>query len=62
LEDAFDRLSVPYRMEGGSLVLETGDGKAGEVAELLVGLGYEDVSIGQDLAGRERVVDGRTPR
>ncbi len=47
---------------GGSLVLETGDGKAGEVAELLVGLGYEDVSIGQDLAGRERVVDGRTPR
>ena len=47
---------------GGSLVLETGDGKAGAVAELLTGLGYEDVSIGEDLAGRERVVDGRTPR
>jgi release factor glutamine methyltransferase len=47
---------------GSSLVLETGDGKAGAVAELLTGLGYEEVSIGEDLAGRERVVDGRTPR
>jgi release factor glutamine methyltransferase len=47
---------------GGSLVLETGDGKAGEVAELLARLGYEDVAIGQDLAGRERVVEGRKPR
>jgi release factor glutamine methyltransferase len=47
---------------GGSLVLETGDGRAGVVAELLMGLGYEEVSIGEDLAGRERVVDGRTPR
>ena len=45
----------------GSLVLETADGKAGDVAELLASLGYEDVSIGQDLAGRERVVDGRAP-
>jgi release factor glutamine methyltransferase len=47
---------------GGSLVLETGDGKASEVAGLLRSLGYEDVSIGEDLAGRERVVDGRKPR
>jgi release factor glutamine methyltransferase len=47
---------------GGSLVLETGDGKAGSVAQLLMGLGYEQVSIGNDLAGRERVVDGRTTR
>jgi release factor glutamine methyltransferase len=47
---------------GGSLVLETADGMAGAVAGLLRGLGYEEVSIGDDLAGRERVVDGRTPR
>ncbi len=47
---------------GGPLVLETADGKSGDVAGLLRSLGYEDVSIGQDLAGRERVVDGRTPR
>jgi release factor glutamine methyltransferase len=46
---------------GGSLVLETADGKAGAVAELLASLGYEEVSISQDLSGRERVVDGRTP-
>ena len=47
---------------GGSLVLETGNNQAHNVAELLTGLGYEEVSIGEDLAGRERVVDGRTPR
>jgi release factor glutamine methyltransferase len=47
---------------GGALALEAGDGKAGAVAELLERLGYEEVSIGADLAGRERVVDGRTPR
>ncbi len=47
---------------GGALVLETGDGKAGEVAELLLSLGYEDVAIGQDLGGRERIVEGRKPR
>jgi release factor glutamine methyltransferase len=56
-EQARSRLAA-----GGSLVLETGDGKAGTVAELLMGLEYEEVSIGEDLAGRERVVDGRTPR
>jgi release factor glutamine methyltransferase len=47
---------------GGALALETADGRAGEVAELLGRLGYEEVSIGQDLAGRERIVDGRAPR
>jgi release factor glutamine methyltransferase len=47
---------------GASLVLEVADGKAQEVAALLEGLGYEAVSIGKDLAGRGRVVDGRSPR
>jgi release factor glutamine methyltransferase len=47
---------------GGSLAFEVADGKAGEVAALLRRLGYEQVTIGEDLAGRERVVDGRTPR
>lgn len=46
---------------GGWLVLETADGEAGTVAELLTRLGYQEVSIGQDLAGRERVVEGRKP-
>ena len=56
-EDALPRLAP-----GGRLVLETADGEAGNVAALLEGLGYEDVRIGEDLAGRERVVDGRAPR
>jgi release factor glutamine methyltransferase len=46
----------------GRLVLETADGKANAVAGLLVELGYEGVTIGQDLGGRERVVDGCAPR
>ena len=45
----------------GALVLETGDGKAEAVADLFRRLGYEEVSIGQDLSGRERIVDGRAP-
>jgi len=47
---------------GGSLAFEVADGKAGEVAGLLRRLGYEQVAIGEDLAGRDRVVDGRAPR
>jgi release factor glutamine methyltransferase len=52
------RVLVP----GGLLALEVADGKAQGVARLLNGLGYEEVTIGKDLAGRERVVDGRAPR
>jgi release factor glutamine methyltransferase len=44
---------------GGHLVLETADGAAAGVAELLERLGFEDVHRTHDLAGRERVVDGR---
>jgi release factor glutamine methyltransferase len=45
---------------GGWLVLEVADGKAREVAAALAELGYESISIGTDLAGRERVVSGTT--
>ena len=41
------------------LVLEVGDGQAPAVAEALRVLGYSDVAITRDLAGRERVVEGR---
>jgi release factor glutamine methyltransferase len=47
---------------GASLALEVADGKAQDVAALLGRLGYEEVTIGKDLAQRERVVDGRAPR
>ena len=41
------------------LVFEVGYGKAEDVAATLRGLGYSDVAITQDLAGLERVVEGR---
>lgn len=44
---------------GGRLVLEVGDGQALRVARLLARLGYDEVAVTPDLAGRERVVDGR---
>jgi release factor glutamine methyltransferase len=41
------------------LVLEVGDGQAAEVARALAAAGYRDVAIARDLAGLERVVEGR---
>jgi release factor glutamine methyltransferase len=42
----------------GRLVLECGDGQAAGLAEALRSLGYADVLETQDLAGRDRVVEG----
>jgi release factor glutamine methyltransferase len=44
---------------GGWLVLEVGDGQAPATLELAAALGYLDGTITRDLAGRERVVEGR---
>jgi release factor glutamine methyltransferase len=41
------------------LVLEVGDGQADDVADVLRGAGYTDVLITPDLAGVDRVVEGR---
>jgi release factor glutamine methyltransferase len=41
------------------LVFEVGDGQAHDVAGTLAAFGYEDVTITQDLAGLDRVVEGR---
>jgi release factor glutamine methyltransferase len=46
---------------GGALVLEVADGDAGRVAALLRELGYVEVLVTNDLAGRERVVEGVVP-
>jgi len=43
----------------GHLVLEVADGRAGQVSQLLGRLGYDDVRRGEDLTGRDRVVEGR---
>jgi release factor glutamine methyltransferase len=60
--EAIAERALPRLAAGAPLVLETADGEARAVAALLTGLGYADVRIGEDLAGRERVVDGRAPR
>jgi release factor glutamine methyltransferase len=41
------------------LVLEVGDGQAEDVAAVLKEAGYDDVTITPDLAGIDRVVEGR---
>jgi release factor glutamine methyltransferase len=46
---------------GAPLVVEVGDGQAGSVAGMLRRLGYGEVSVSEDLAGRERIVEGRRP-
>jgi release factor glutamine methyltransferase len=44
---------------GGWLVLECGDGQAAHLAAELESFGYADVLQTRDLAGRDRVVEGR---
>ena len=46
---------------GGFLVLETHASSAGDVVELVRDRGYDGSRITRDLAGRERVVEGRRP-
>jgi release factor glutamine methyltransferase len=46
---------------GGALVLEIGDGQAGETAALCRSAGFQDVQARADLGGIERVVSGRRP-
>jgi release factor glutamine methyltransferase len=46
---------------GGWLVLECGDGQAESLAAELGALGYADVLVSPDLAGRDRIVEGRCP-
>ena len=50
--------AVAVLRDGGALVLEVADGDAGRVAALLRELGYRNVTITDDLAGRARVVEG----
>jgi release factor glutamine methyltransferase len=44
---------------GGWLVLEIGETQGGEVRGILSRRGFDDVSIGPDLAGRDRIAEGR---
>ncbi|HEY7379605.1 MAG TPA: peptide chain release factor N(5)-glutamine methyltransferase [Gaiella sp.] len=53
------RSALAVLAEGGALVLEVGDGQAAAVASSLREAGYTDVRVTPDLAGRDRVVEGR---
>jgi len=46
---------------GGAIALEVGDGQAIATAALLEELGFEAIRITTDLAGIDRVVEGRRP-
>ena len=46
---------------GAALVFEVGDGQATDVADMLRELRYEAVRVSKDLAGRDRIVEGRHP-
>ena len=55
------RAALSVLRPGGALVLETAGGRAEEVADLLRELGYADVGVTDDLAGRSRVAEGVRP-
>ena len=57
--EAVARAATDVLSPGGHLVLEVGDGQATTTAAMLDGLGYGAVVTTPDLAGRDRVVEGR---
>jgi release factor glutamine methyltransferase len=57
--DKIARAATDALRPGGWLVLETAAGAGERVRRLLEELGYERVTITPDLAGRDRVVEGR---
>ena len=62
-QEAIAACAPEVLVAGGALALEVADGKAAEIAAVLETGGYsEEVTATRDLAGRERIVDGRTRR
>jgi len=57
--EAIARAAMAELTPGGWLVVEVGDGQAAGTLTLLEGLGYAEGRITPDLAGRDRVVEGR---
>jgi release factor glutamine methyltransferase len=56
------RAAAAVLRPGGAVVLESYDERARAVADLLARSGFTDVAVTRDLAGRERVVEGRLAR
>lgn len=59
LHDVIAAAALPTLVQGGAVAFECGDGQTAAVADELRTLGYRDVVVTRDLAGRERVVEGR---
>jgi release factor glutamine methyltransferase len=59
--EAVARGSVSVLAPAGGLVLEVGEGQAAATAALLTGLDFTAVRITPDLAGIDRIVEGRRP-
>jgi release factor glutamine methyltransferase len=59
ITEAIARAAPGVLRDGGWLVLEVGDGTAGDVAALLATAGFREVVRTPDLAERDRVVEGR---
>jgi release factor glutamine methyltransferase len=59
--EAIAQAALGVLRPGGWTVLECGDGEARGLADTLRLLGYEEVVVSPDLAGRDRVVEGRRP-
>jgi release factor glutamine methyltransferase len=60
--EAVARAATEALRPGGWLVLETAAGTGERIRSLLDDLGYERVTITPDLAGRDRVVEGKWKR
>jgi release factor glutamine methyltransferase len=56
---AVARAALGTLRPGGALVLEVGDGQATAVASVLREAGYEEIHVSKDLAGVERIVEGK---
>lgn len=48
-----------YLNDGGHLLIEGGFDQGNRIKELMIGAGYTEVRIHEDLGGRQRVVSGR---
>jgi release factor glutamine methyltransferase len=59
--EAIARCARDVLRGGGALVLETAAGHGSSTAALLCDQGYVDVRVTEDLAGRDRVVEGARP-
>jgi release factor glutamine methyltransferase len=60
--EALVREAAVVLRPGGALVLETHGEGASTVAALLADHGYREIAVTEDLAGRQRVVEGRADR